>query len=138
VPKSKRPKLDKLMTNAWRALPLEWHALYTRHQHEKVVADSLAGSGIEVFLPTYSVLRQWKDRRKQLSLPLFPCYVFLRASFEHRIKILSTPGTPISPLGGLGPSQVWRPRWSGRNSRPQKKLVLADSLHELTWEIHCS
>jgi hypothetical protein len=28
-----------------------WHALYTRHQHEKVVAQALSGKGFEVFLP---------------------------------------------------------------------------------------
>ena len=55
---------------------VEWNAVYTRHQHEKLVAESLAGNGFEVFLPTYNVIRKWTDRKKQLSLPLFPCYVF--------------------------------------------------------------
>lgn len=70
----------------------DWNALYTRHQHEKIIADYLARNGIEVFLPMYSVIRQWSDRRKCLSLPLFPCYVFLRSCFEQRWKILDTPG----------------------------------------------
>jgi transcription antitermination factor NusG len=70
----------------------EWCAVYTRHQHEKCVAENLLRSGLEVFLPVYSVLRQWKDRKKQLSLPLFPCYVFVQARSESRLRILSTPG----------------------------------------------
>jgi transcription antitermination factor NusG len=70
----------------------EWNAVYTRHQHEKLVAGSLAGNGFEVFLPTYNTIRQWTDRKKQVSLPLFPCYVFVRSSFERRLRVLSIPG----------------------------------------------
>jgi transcription antitermination factor NusG len=70
----------------------EWNAAYTRHQHEKLVAESLAGNGFEVFLPTYNTIRRWTDRKKQLSLPLFPCYVFVRSNFERRFRVLTTPG----------------------------------------------
>jgi transcription antitermination factor NusG len=70
----------------------EWWAVYTRHQHEKAVATSFSSNGLDVFLPLYSAVRQWKDRKKQLSLPLFPCYVFLRSDLERRVGILSTPG----------------------------------------------
>ncbi len=69
-----------------------WYALYTRHQHEKVVANALATRGFAVFLPLSNVSHQWKDRKKQLSLPLFPCYVFLRTSLSQTIEILRTPG----------------------------------------------
>jgi transcription antitermination factor NusG len=70
----------------------EWYAVYTRHQHEKSVAENLLGRGLDVFLPVYEALRQWNDRKKRLSLPLFPCYVFFRGNFERRAKVLSTPG----------------------------------------------
>jgi len=70
----------------------EWHAVYTRHQHEKKVAESFAGNGIEVFLPLYEIVRRWKDRDKLLSLPLFSCYVFVRAEARRRTDIISTPG----------------------------------------------
>jgi len=69
-----------------------WYALYTRHQHEKAVAEILSNKGFEVFLPLYSVVHRWKDRTKDLSLPLYPCYVFLRDGLEHRLQILTTPG----------------------------------------------
>lgn len=69
-----------------------WWAVYTRHQHEKTVAGSLSENGIETFLPTYQATRQWKDRKKRLSLPLFPCYLFVRATSERRTQVLSTPG----------------------------------------------
>ncbi len=71
---------------------LSWWALYTRHQHERVVADMLTAKGFEVFLPLYSSVRRWKDRRKTLSLPLFPCYVFVRAGLDRKLQIVTTPG----------------------------------------------
>lgn len=69
-----------------------WWVLYTRHQHEKVIADTLAAKGFEVFLPLYNSVRRWKDRRKTLSLPLFPCYVFIRGGLDRRVQLVTTPG----------------------------------------------
>jgi transcription antitermination factor NusG len=69
-----------------------WWALYTRHQHEKTVADMLAAKGFEVFLPLYESMRRWKDRQKMLSLPLFPCYVFVRGGLNRRLQVVTTPG----------------------------------------------
>lgn len=53
---------------------LPWWALYTRHQHEKTVAEILTMKGVEVFPQFYASLRRWKERRKLLHLPLFPGY----------------------------------------------------------------
>ncbi|MGH9604657.1 MAG: UpxY family transcription antiterminator [Terracidiphilus sp.] len=69
-----------------------WCALYTRHQHEKAVAEMLSAKGFEVFLPLYESTRRWKDRKKVISLPLFPCYVFLRGATERRLPVVTTPG----------------------------------------------
>ncbi len=69
-----------------------WWAVYTRHQHEKVVAETLSAKGFEVFLPLYESMRQWKDRYKMLSLPLFPCYLFVRGEHHRRLQVVSTPG----------------------------------------------
>jgi transcription antitermination factor NusG len=69
-----------------------WHALYTRHQHEKSVAQTLANKGHEIFLPLIGAMHQWQDRTKQLWLPLFPKYVFIRGGLDRRIQVLSTPG----------------------------------------------
>src|SRR6202046_5900919 len=78
-----------------------WWALYTRHQHEKVVADMLSAKGFEVFLPLYDSIRRWKDRQKLLSLPLFPCYVFVRGGFDRRLPIISTPGVYMALTHGV-------------------------------------
>ena len=69
-----------------------WYAIYTRHQHEKIVAQILTSKGFDTFLPLYSAVHNWKDRTKALSLPLFPCYVFLKGGIERRLQIVTTPG----------------------------------------------
>jgi transcription antitermination factor NusG len=69
-----------------------WYAIYTRHQHEKMVAQILTSKGFNTFLPLYATTHEWKDRRKALLLPLFPCYVFLRGDIERRLQIVTTPG----------------------------------------------
>jgi transcription antitermination factor NusG len=70
----------------------DWWALYTRHQHEKMVAEMLSAKGFEVFLPLYESMRRWKDRSKLLTLPLFPGYVFVRGGLDRRLQVVTTPG----------------------------------------------
>jgi transcription antitermination factor NusG len=72
--------------------PDPWWALYTRHQHEKAVAEMLTAKGFEVFLPLYDSIRRWKDRHKVLAMPLFPCYVFVRSRATRRLQVVTTPG----------------------------------------------
>jgi len=74
----------------WQDSP--WWALYTRHQHEKTVAGMLSAKGFEVFLPLYDSVRRWNDRKMLLSLPLFPCYVFVRGGLNRRLQVVTTPG----------------------------------------------
>jgi transcription antitermination factor NusG len=69
-----------------------WYALYTRHHHEKAVARALTAKGLTVFLPLYSEARQWKDRAKVISLPLFSCYVFIQGGLDRSLDILTTAG----------------------------------------------
>lgn len=85
---------------------LPWWVLYTRHQHEKVVAETLSGKGYEVFLPLYESVRRWKDRRKLLSLPLFPGYVFVRGAIDRRLGIVSTPGVHMILTRGDGTAVI--------------------------------
>jgi len=78
-----------------------WFVLYTRHQHEKTVAEVLTGKSVESFLPLYKTAHRWKDRMKELSLPLFPNYVFVFAGLDQRGLALSTPGVyDFVRLGG--------------------------------------
>jgi transcription antitermination factor NusG len=69
-----------------------WWALYTRHQCEKMVAETLACKRFEVFLPLYASIRRWTDRQKTLFLPIFPGYVFVRGGLDRRLEVVMTPG----------------------------------------------
>jgi transcription antitermination factor NusG len=79
-----------------------WHALYTRHQHEKTIARTLSNKGLNVFLPLYGAIRLWRNRPQKLQLPLFPCYVFIQGGMDRQLQIMSTPGIfNIVNWGGL-------------------------------------
>lgn len=69
-----------------------WYAAYTHPRHEKRVAQQLRDRGIEHFLPIYSSVRRWKDRRKQLDLVLFPGYIFVHMRVAERLRVLELPG----------------------------------------------
>jgi transcription elongation factor/antiterminator RfaH len=73
-------------------MSLYWYAIYTKHQHEKSAAEHLTRRGFEILLPLYRSVRRWKDRRKIVQLPLFPCYEFVRMDMGQKIEILKTPG----------------------------------------------
>lgn len=83
-----------------------WHAVYTRHQHEKVVVRILANRGFETFLPLYETARAWKDRTKQLWLPLFPCYVFIQGGLKRWLDVVSTPGVYAVLASGTKPAVI--------------------------------
>jgi transcription antitermination factor NusG len=86
-----------------QTMPAErhWHAIFTRHQFEKSVAASLSGKGHEIYLPLYHSLRRWQDRAKDLWLPLFPGYVFIREGLNQQFQIVTTPGV-LSVVGWAG------------------------------------
>ncbi len=78
------------------ALPVEyfeshWYAAYTCARHEKRVAEQLEQRRVEIFLPLYESVRQWKDRRVRVQLPLFPGYVFVRLALRDRLRVLQVP-----------------------------------------------
>src|ERR1035438_8915622 len=83
-----------------------WYALYTRHQHEKVVAQALSGKGFEVFLPQYRSVRRWKDRQKEIVLPLFPNYVFIQGGLARILSIVTTPGVHSLVSWGGRPAEI--------------------------------
>jgi transcription antitermination factor NusG len=84
----------------------DWYALYTRHQHEKTVAWLLSAKGFEIFLPLYTALRRSPQRVRQVTLPLFPSYVFLRGGLDRWLQIVTTPGVCTIVGSGSGPAAV--------------------------------
>jgi transcription antitermination factor NusG len=101
-----------------------WHAVYTRHQHEKSVAALLAAKGIDVFLPLSASERLWSDRNKTLESPLFPGYLFFRAGADVGLQIAGTPGVHMILRHGTRAARI-----------PESEIAairrLADSPHPI-------
>ncbi|GAA4115605.1 UpxY family transcription antiterminator [Aquimarina addita] len=54
-----------------------WHVIYVKYKHEVKVQEELERLGLEVFLPMTYEIRQWSDRKKKVTTPLFPSYIFV-------------------------------------------------------------
>ncbi len=70
----------------------DWFVVYTRPRSEKKVVQGLANKSIETFCPMRKTLRQWSDRKKMVTVPLFTSYLFVRISPFERDIIYSEPG----------------------------------------------
>jgi len=68
--------------------PQRWYAVHTKSRHEFQAIERLNQKGINAFLPTVERLRKWKDRKKIISFPLFPGYLFVNISKDSQ-SILS-------------------------------------------------
>ena len=87
-----------------------WFAVLTMPRHEKSAVQHLSLRGIEHFLPVYQKISRWRNRQKvQVTLPLFPRYVFVQVDHTQYLSVLQTPGvvrlvgsraepTPVSDL----------------------------------------
>ena len=76
-----------------------WYVLRTKSRHEKIVRDRLAHQGFEQLLPTVKRLNQWKDRKKEVEIPLFSGYCFARFSRHEKLPIENINGV-IEIVGG--------------------------------------
>ena len=56
----------------------KWFAVYTKPRFEKRVTEILNRKRIENYCPINKVLRQWSDRTKLITEPLFPYFVFIK------------------------------------------------------------
>jgi len=74
---------------------MPWYVLYTKPRNEKKVATLLQEKGIEVYCPVKEEIRQWSDRKKKISEPVFRSYIFvsLEDYNAENIPVLETPGS---------------------------------------------
>ena len=68
-----------------------WYVIYTRSRAEKKVEAELLQNGIECFLPLQKKLRQWKDRKKWVEMPLISGYCFVQINRKDYDKVLQSP-----------------------------------------------
>lgn len=71
---------------------MNWYALYTKPRWELKTAKNLKEAGIETFCPTVTEVRQWSDRKKKITTPLFQSYVFVRLPEKDRSRVFDVPG----------------------------------------------
>jgi len=84
----------------------QWYAIRTRSRHEKLVRDRLVGLGIEHLLPTVVRLSQWKDRKKEIEVPLFSGYCFARFCWPDRLAVQTVSGVVGLVGGGQRPEPI--------------------------------
>ncbi|MCK5730324.1 MAG: UpxY family transcription antiterminator [Draconibacterium sp.] len=66
----------------------KWCVVYTRSRAEKKVREELTINNIECFLPIQKKLRQWKDRKKWVEVPLMSGYCFVNILRKEYDKVL--------------------------------------------------
>jgi transcription antitermination factor NusG len=85
-----------------------WFAVYVQVNHEREVAKRLEQKYIDSFLPLIERWSKRKDRRKRVSVPLFPGYVFVRTLLDNytHVHILKTPGALTLIGNSEGPLSI--------------------------------
>lgn len=64
-----------------------WYAVQTRPRHEKKVLAELQQKAIAAYVPLIAQVRRWSDRNAIVQSPLFPCYAFVNAVLEPRVRL---------------------------------------------------
>jgi transcription antitermination factor NusG len=107
-----------------------WYAVSTRSRQEKVAAMTLGSLGIVHFLPLLDETRKWSDRKKVISVPLFPGYLFVHIprTVESRLTVQKVPGVvnfvgnhngPLAiPVSELDSVRIILSRGSGCSPHP--------------------
>src|SRR5689334_11923519 len=83
----------------------QWYVLRTSSRQIKV-AHALRAKGFDVFVPMRRRRRQWADRIKVSTVPLFNSLVFCRFEPKDRIAVLSTPGVSQERERGGVPLEI--------------------------------
>ncbi|WP_298528410.1 UpxY family transcription antiterminator [uncultured Christiangramia sp.] len=71
---------------------MPWYVIRTKPQHEVKSAQFLEKLGVEVFCPVITEVRQWSDRKKKVTVPLFKSYVFANLLEKDRNMVFQAPG----------------------------------------------
>jgi transcription antitermination factor NusG len=69
-----------------------WFVIWTESRAEKRVEARLAAMGLSSWLPTVKERHRWSDRWRDVVCPLFPGYLFARATSVEWHRVLRTPG----------------------------------------------
>ena len=71
---------------------MPWYVIRTKPQHEIKSAQILEKIGVAVFCPVITEVRQWSDRKKKVTVPLFKSYLFVNILEKDRNQVFEAPG----------------------------------------------
>lgn len=71
---------------------MNWYAIYTKPRNEKKVTESLIALGIEAYCPMVTSVKQWSDRKKKVTSPVLPSYVFVQLEAANRNAVFQIAG----------------------------------------------
>ena len=71
---------------------MPWYVIRTKPQHEIKSATILERNGLEVYCPVVTEVRQWSDRKKKVTTPLFKSYLFVNLEEKQKNLVFSAPG----------------------------------------------
>lgn len=71
---------------------MPWYVLHTKPRNEKKVATHLEAMGITAYCPLRTEVRQWSDRKKQVSVPMLPSMVLVQLQEKDRAVVFQVPG----------------------------------------------
>ncbi|WP_026839424.1 UpxY family transcription antiterminator [Gillisia sp. JM1] len=71
---------------------MAWYVLYVKSNYEIKAATTLEKMGIEVYCPVIKEVRQWSDRKKIVSKPLFSSYLFIKIQESNRDMVFEVTG----------------------------------------------
>ena len=71
---------------------MPWHVIYTKPRWEKKVVNLLTKREIENYCPMQIVVKQWKDRKAKVEMPLISSYVFVNIPETDKTKVRMVDG----------------------------------------------
>ncbi|MFC2133885.1 UpxY family transcription antiterminator [Bacteroidota bacterium] len=86
-----------------------WYVLYTKPRHEFKAALQLDENNFHHYLPTVTTLKQWSDRKKKVTEPIFRSYIFFRGTEKERLNALQLPSIVSTVCFRGNPAVV--PEW---------------------------
>jgi transcriptional antiterminator RfaH len=112
----------------------KWYGIYTRARAEKKLAEQLEAQGITCFLPLYTELRQWSDRKKKVTEPLIKRLIFVQTTanklndlfrFQYVTGVVRYLGKPAEIRDHeIRMLEIIAREWSGKTVSVNKEISL--------------
>jgi transcription termination/antitermination protein NusG len=101
----------------------EWFAIWTHSHCEQLVHDHLAGKGFRMLLPTIRTWSRRAGKRRLISLPMFPGYLFVHCEMDK--------GAYIEVLRTRGVVRILGERWDRLAAVPDTEIDALQRLLEI-------